>query len=210
MAFPLDETITEGQAAHIDDHETIAKVLNALLPYLGMSVDVVETFPRPSAIASVIPATGTTYLTYFTPLVTKTVSNFSMQTPASGSAPSSITLARIGLYTAAANGDVTLVARTASDTSLFDTGLEVETRAFATTGGYPASYELVAGTRYAVGVLQVGTTGGRMIGATSAAGGVYALAPMISAAKSGQTDIDGNLTSVAANTTIATPWCRLS
>lgn len=181
----------------------------ALLAALGMSASVVDTAPRLTVSNSqTTNVDGTLYLTYFTPLVNLTVSQISMQSGAT-SLSSGLTLARMALYTAVANGDATLVARTASDTTLFDTTNEVETRAFATAGGYPATYDLVAGTRYAVGVLQVGTTPGR-IAASLMPIGAAVIAPIVAAIKTGQSDIAGNVTSVATPIVQATPWARLS
>lgn len=185
-------------------------LLADLLGFLGMSVDVVDTAPRWDGGGNLVAVGGTLYLTYFTPLVSKTVSNITMQTATTGTAPSGITLARMALFTAAANGDVTPVARTASDTSLFDTNFEAETRAFDTAGGFPASYNLVAGTRYAAGVLQVGTTPGRIATAGNVLSGVSAMGLRMAAVKTGQTDISAAITSVADNLTLGTPWARLS
>jgi hypothetical protein len=63
----------------------------------------------------------------------------------------------MGLYTFDET-TVTLVARTANDTTLFTATNTTYTRSFDTAGGYPASYTLMAGTRYGIGVLSVGTT----------------------------------------------------
>jgi hypothetical protein len=69
-----------------------------------------------------------------------------------------LTLARLGLYTVAANGDMTLVARTASDTTMGNTALSLYQAALNTTGGYPASYTYIPGQRYAHAIINVGTT----------------------------------------------------
>jgi hypothetical protein len=127
--------------------------------YVDMS-----TLPRNISSASLVFASGTTNFTFFTPVQGGPVSQISI---ASGSRASvSLTLCRIGLYTYDFNTDeCTLVARTASDTTLFNTINTLYTRSFNTTGGYPASYTLVAGQRYALGVIQVGTTTAFLLGA---------------------------------------------
>ena len=68
------------------------------------------------------------------------------------------TLCRMGLYTYTDAGTATLVARTASDTTLFAATNTVYTRSLDTTGGYPATYTLTAGVRYGAGYIGVGTT----------------------------------------------------
>lgn len=60
-----------------------------------------------------------------------------------------ITAARLGLYTVAANGDLTLVCRSANDPTI---GAAVNTeyaRDLDATGGFPTSYRLVIGRIYA-------------------------------------------------------------
>jgi hypothetical protein len=128
------------------------------------SVDM-STLPRNISSTSLIFASGTTNFTFFTPVQGGPVSQISI---ASGSrASAGLTLCRIGLYTYDFNTDeCTLVARTASDTTLFNTINTLYTRSFNTTGGYPASYTLVAGQRYALGVIQVGTTTAFLLGAS--------------------------------------------
>ena len=53
---------------------------------------------------------------------------------------------------------MTLVARTASDTTIFNTINTRYTRALDTTGGYPATYDFVAGSEYFLAVIQVAST----------------------------------------------------
>jgi hypothetical protein len=92
---------------------------------------------------------GLLLLTYFTARRSEVVS--SVRTIV-GTAAVGTTLARIGLYTVASNGDLTLVAATATDTSLWATPDAAATKAFS------ASYSKVRGQRYAVGILSVGTS----------------------------------------------------
>jgi hypothetical protein len=121
----------------------------------GNYTNSVDTLLRSSKIEAVSSSTGRVYLTFFTPLRNATITQISMASNVVAS--SGLTLARMGLYTFD-ESTATLVARTASDTTLFNTATTLYTRSFDTTGGYPSSYTLVAGTRYAIGVIQVGTT----------------------------------------------------
>jgi hypothetical protein len=86
-------------------------------------------------------------LTYFTARKTETINNLRTLC---ATVATSTTLARIGLYTVAGNGDLTLVASTESDTALWET-------AGQRTKALSASYSKVRGQRYAVGVLWVGS-----------------------------------------------------
>jgi hypothetical protein len=114
-----------------------------------------ETIPRGMATNGVQLLNGTTYWTFFTPSITLTVGQITMNciTAATGTTRT----ARMGLYTFDGT-TATLVAQTALDSSslFWTTGLF--TRSFDTTGGYPATYTLQAGQRYAVGVFTTATT----------------------------------------------------
>jgi hypothetical protein len=99
---------------------------------------------------------GVVYFSFFTPAVTVTISSMTMFSGTT-SASSGLTLARMGIYTFDET-TATLVARTASDTTLYNTVSTAYQRSFATAGGFPASYQLTAGTRYGVGIIFVGTT----------------------------------------------------
>jgi hypothetical protein len=59
------------------------------------------------------------------------------------------------------------VARTASDTTLFNTANTKYTRALDTTGGYPATYAMTAGAEYFISLVQVGTTVGSILQSTT-------------------------------------------
>jgi hypothetical protein len=104
----------------------------------------------------------------------------------------------------------TILARCASDTTLFTTTNALYRRDFATAGGYPASYNLVAGTRYGVALFQAGGSATGLFGFTMNQSFLTATAsPRISmygAASSG--DIPATQTSF---TQWNTPfWARLS
>jgi len=92
-----------------------------------------------------------------------TVSNISFT---SGTiANTAATLVRFGIYTRSGT-TFTLVARTASDTSIFSATGTKYTRALDTTGGYPATYTLTAGTEYWISFIVVATTVANILGAT--------------------------------------------
>jgi hypothetical protein len=92
---------------------------------------------------------GTCFFSYFTARKTEPITK--VQTGINGNAAASLTLARIGLYTAS-GGTLTLVASTANDTSLWTaTGTPYQKTLSAT-------FNKTAGVRYAVCLLAVGTT----------------------------------------------------
>jgi len=107
---------------------------------------------------------------------------------------------RVGLYTEASDGALTLVASSASDTTLFDgTG--------AVSVAFSASYTLIPGQRYAFGVLATGTVGPVLLAAggtgTDNEGLILNATPRMAAMFAGQTDLPSTIAnaSLAAQTT---------
>ena len=158
-----------------------------LLGVLNMDGDRPETMPRISAAAAGNTASGEVHLSFFTPAENVTISNISMVT--SGTAAATVTLIRMGLYTVDGSGNVALVAQTASDTTLFNAINTTFTRAFSTTGGYPATYNLVAGTRYAVGFIVVATTRPTLYHGSTQNLAITSLEPRIAAVLASQSDL---------------------
>jgi hypothetical protein len=161
------------------------------------------TFRAESLAGSLSPTSGSVFLTFFTPLVSITISQILMSSGVVAS--SGLTLARMGLYTVTESA-ATLVARTASDTTLFGSISTSYARSLATAGGFPSTYNLVAGTRYAVGVIQVGTTPAQLVGKFSQVG-VTTLTPRVTAVAFAQSDL-ANISSYSANAAIV--YARLS
>ena len=110
---------------------------------------------RTDVNATTAITTNITYFSFFTATEALTVSNISFS---SGSTPASgVTLVRFGLYTFDGT-TATLVARTNNDSSRFTVANTIYTGALDSTGGFPTTYNLVAGTRYAVAVVVVAST----------------------------------------------------
>lgn len=151
---------------------------------------------------------GTVSWTFFSSPYSFTASQISY---ACGTAATGITLARFGLYTVDSAGAVTLVARTASDTSIFATLNTLYTRSFSTTGGYPSTYSLVAGTRYAIAFLVTGSTGGLITGTTVGNNQAMSFSPRLTANLTGQTDLPTSVASggYSSQSTVAF-WGRVS
>jgi len=136
-------------------HSASALSLGALdTRYLTMGLDKVltvgqSTLSRPAtAGSSQTMATGQLRLTYFTSTKTETVTQcrVNTHTTAAGATP---TLVRFGLYSVAGNGDLTLIASTPNDTTLFAVANTSYTRAFSVPVG------VSIGMSYAFGILVV-------------------------------------------------------
>jgi hypothetical protein len=151
----------------------------------NQSTSVVDTISRAIGYANIAATAGTLYFVFFTPSQNVTATQVSMATNTTGS--NGLTLARMGLYTFDGT-TATLVARTASDTTLFNSTSTLYTRSFDTTGGYPSSYTLTAGTRYALGVIQVGSTAASFAGVTGNTL-ITSLAPRTVGSVSSQSDL---------------------
>lgn len=144
---------------------------------------------------------GAVYFAYFTPMITVTCAN-ALTYSGGTAAAATPTVCRVGFYTVAANGDLTLVARTENTTSLWSgTNAEYVTE-FDTTGGYPASYTFVAGVRYAGAMICVtGTTAPQLRGSQSATSAHVARAPRKVGVRTGEADLAASYTSgLIANT----------
>jgi len=155
--------------------------INGVLNNTATSID---TFNRAIAATTTGVVSGTIGFTFFTPNQNLTVSQVSM---INVSANSGVTLARMGLYTFDGT-TATLVARTASDTSLFNVANTLSTRSFNTTGGFPSTYNLVAGQRYALGVIQVASSVASFAGITTNAL-MSSSAPRMTGGANTQTDL---------------------
>jgi hypothetical protein len=155
--------------------------LNSVLNNTATSVD---TFNRAIATTTTGVVSGTIGFTFFTPNQNLTVSQVSM---INVSANGGVTLARMGLYTFDGT-TATLVARTASDTSLFNVANTLSTRSFDTTGGFPSTYNLVAGERYALGIIQVASSVASFSGITTNAL-MSSSAPRMTGSATSQTDL---------------------
>ena len=178
----------------------------SLLPHLGGATSAADVYPRTEVTGGTITITnGNVIVVFFTPLQTITVSQITM---VSGNtvAASGLTFAQMGLYTYDET-TATLVARCASDTTLFTAINTAYTRSFNTTGGFPATYTLQAGVRYGVAVLLTGTTMPVLSGKGVPAG-MLGLTPKTAMTINGQTSLPAS--STALQITSAHPFARLS
>jgi hypothetical protein len=176
----------------------------ALHARLSMPTTAVETFPR-MTIGFLVITSGNALYSFFTPLTTVTVSQITMLSGLTAAA--GLTLARMGLFTYdEASSTATLVARCASDTTLFTNTRTAYTRSFDTANSFPSSYQLVAGTRYGIALLCVGTTMPTIQG-NSGLAEMSALTPRLTGIRTSQSDLS---TGTATNAQSQVLYARLS
>jgi hypothetical protein len=172
---------------------------------LNQTTSIVDVYPRTTNSSGVL-SSGNAYFTFFSPMWTATISNLTVVS--ANTAATGAQTVRLGLYTFDGT-TATLVARTDSDVTLLGTTNTVFTRAFSTTGGYPSTYTLQAGTRYAIAVLYVGTTAPTVYTAfANIPAALSSLGPRLSGYVAAQTDLP--TTSNSFTTTAIAPWGRLS
>lgn len=179
------------------------ETLRAGLNYSTTAVDTGSRINSQNAIF----ATGNCYFTFFTPLTNMTVSQ--VMTASAGTAATSVTYAAMGLYTFDGT-TATLVARTASDTTMFTSTFTNYTRNFSTVGGFPADYVLTAGQRYALAVLvtTTGTDPAVYINNGFIPNNLSVLDPRVTGVVLGQTSLP--LTADSFTASSAAPWGRFS
>ena len=150
-------------------------------------------------------ANNTIYWTFFTPQVTLTVGNISMCTGSIAS--TSLTAVIMALYTFDET-TYTMVARTASDTTLFNATATVYTKPFDTATGYPATYTIQKGMRYGVGVWMQGSAFPTLAGA-GINPQVHALSPRACGLRGSQSSIPTTGTVFGGNV-LSQIWSRLT
>lgn len=147
-----------------------------------------STVPRSLVNANVAQPTGVLRLAFFSSVKSETTTQarVSTITPAAAATP---TLVRWGLYSVAANGDGTLVASTANDTTLFSVASTAYTRPWS------APYALTRGSRYAFGCLVVtGATAPNVAANTQQDSTEAARSPRLAGILSAQADLPAGFT----------------
>lgn len=164
---------------------------------LGYMDNAIETAPR-NVNGSISPGTGRIEFSYFYAYRTQTIGQIG--STCQGTAAVGLTGLRRGICTVAGNGDLTLVARTALQTSGVYTATFTEYVApLDVTGGFPAAYQFVKGSWYAFAHWVTWTTTAPALRAytSNQPASTNARAPRLAGGFSGQTDIP--LTILAAN-----------
>lgn len=137
-----------------------------------------ETMSRLNGPFAIATTSARRYLNYFTATSAKAFSSLEVRTGAG--APNTVTAARFGLYLANADGSLTMVCQTANDATLLSAASTTYLKALDTTGGFPASYTLIPGQRYAASYFSTATGTGSPLGIAMNDVTLAAAAPRIS------------------------------
>jgi hypothetical protein len=144
------------------------------------------TMPRLNASGNVTMPNGNFRVAFFTARKTETVTQVRTVTNSQGQVGA--TLLRIGVYSVDASDNLTLIASTAHDATLWAAASTAYTKALS------ASFSKVRGTRYAIGAIEVGTSqAANLIGDISLSGAETAVLPHICAVMTGQTDLPASV-----------------
>jgi hypothetical protein len=170
------------------------------------SSNAIDWLPRGhGVIGGANASSGLLNLAFFTAPTNTTVTTITFVT--AGTATASLTLCKFALFTVSetiidgktvTSPSITMVAQTASDTTIGNVANTIYSRTFSTAGGFPASYDLVAGSRYAVGFLLVGTTAGQWQTATVSTGAFMRLPPMVAGNVGSLSDMPTSATTVSS------------
>jgi hypothetical protein len=174
-------------------------LLENLSAWVNQASTAIDTLPRNIQNTAITLTSGSMILTFFTPLVTRTITQITASSGAT--VGSGLTLVRFGLYTFNET-NATLVAAVASDTSLFTAANTVYTRSLSTGGGLPSSYTLNAGSRYGFALLATGTTMPTIIGLSSSGFNLATITPRVNGQVTSQTNLPA--TFVVGNISVTT------
>lgn len=153
-----------------------------------------ETMSRVSISGNFNLTAGQLTFAYFTPRINRTLATVKTYTAAA--TPTAMTLVRIGLYSAdPSTGDLTLIASTANDTTLFAAASTAYARALTVATG------VTKGSRYAWGLLQVGGATPPKLYGQITVGAVNSDLPIIAAAVASQTDLPSTVTAASLTST---------
>lgn len=200
LTWVADDTLTAPQittlSADAEDEELTNSVQSARMD-LGLATGVNSCVRHLSGgNGTAVAASQTLMLTYFTADKDVTVNNVYTRggTTAAGATP---TIVRFGLYSVAANGDLTLVASTANDTTIFNSASQSVNKALS------ASYNMVMGQRYAGGWLVVSAAAmPTIIGIDYQLSGTeMALAPRLTGVVTGQSNLPSSVAAASVGST---------
>lgn len=164
-----------------------------------------STLARDAINANVTMSSGTLRLAYFTARKTETVRN--VRVPCPGNAGATPTLVRVGVYSVAATGDLTLIGSTANNTAMLSVAATLYTQAITTP------FIKTAGLRYAVGLLVVTAAAAPTVPGNTLVGGIAAEAaidPRRSALFGGQTDLPTPIAPGSLTDTATVPYYVLT
>ena len=163
----LDGTATDITPAGVQAAGAVGKTADAGHVHPWASAEPLASgeaiFPRMCMNSSVSTTLGVLLITYWTAATSGTATTVTTST--GGTAGSVLTYAAVGIYSVAANGDLTKL----TDTGDLHASLWASTYTVYASSLSP-SFTRVAGTRYAIGVLTTGTTAPSLLGNNFAGG----------------------------------------
>ena len=175
-------------ASHAPDAADPLYLLGGMIP--GPAAARVETFDRGKCQGNVGMASGARYWTFFR--AGYSLAGVSRIRTWATSGAASSTGSRLALATVAGNGDLTLIARTDGTAGRWAATGEGTPSVFESTGGWPATVDLVRGQLYAVGFWWAGTGAPPSLANYNLAAGVggliAALAPRMTGVETGGGD----------------------
>lgn len=202
--FALVDSAASNALKHIKYSDLLAAISASVSA--GTDADALasgeSTLSRRAIMNGATLTSGIVRLAYFTAKKTETINSVRIgtYTTAAGATP---TLCRVGIYSVDGSGNLTLVASTENDTSLFASASTTYTKALS------AAWSKVAGTRYAVGVLVVtGATAPTIQGQLLSLGDELGQAPRLAGARAGQSDLPSSIT--AGNVADTTHQCYVA
>lgn len=158
---------------------------------------------RQVSSTSVVTGTGSLRLAYFTAKKTEMVTQLRIITGGTAAAATP-TLCRVGWYSVAANGNLTLVGAIANDTTLFANTITAYTRSLV------APFLKVAGQRYAVGPLVVtGAAAPTMLGHNALTTAEAGMAPKLGGLVAGQADLPASVVAASVSDGAHMPYVVL-
>lgn len=200
-------TLADKRQAYFNDliAGNVVGWADADIPVAGEFVPDIE---RWSSGATVTAASQAMLLSFFTAKRTETISTLSV-TVGGTAAAATPSLVRFGIYSVASNGDLTLTASTANDTTLLAATNTTYNKALS------SSFSKVAGRRYATAVLVVSATTmpiyvGQTVYNASPVNTLLAVSPRRTATLAGQSDLPASISSGSLATTAYKVGMRLS
>lgn len=178
---PSQNAVFDGFTTVLTSIATKAGTEEAYVPSLITSGE--ENMSREVARDSATMTSGVLRIAYWTARKTESITKVRIYSgaTAAGATP---TLIRVGIYSVAGNGDLTLIGSTANDTTL----LAAQNTSYEKA--LQATFSKVKGTRYAIGVLVVtGATAPTIAANQPTVAAMCSVAPRICGALTAQTDL---------------------
>jgi hypothetical protein len=199
---------TTGTSLEVDPDVILP--VSYIRSWIGQSTTEFYNIPQWSIAGDTELSNGNIYIYYFNPLFDFTINNFSVACTTASEGASHV---RMGLYSVdSGTGTLSLVARTESDTSMFLTANTRYDKPLNTSGGYPSSYSLSAGNKYAFSIILLSqTTNVRLISTGNLYQNILSPSNKNICVVSGETDLLTTISNLSATQVSGgMPWARFT